>query len=142
MLHIAIIVQCVGEGVDMERSGVVFPTDPVFSEAVQISFSFLHESLLHVEMNPSEVQPHGHVCPSEIEFGTFSGDEECENSIFFYMNGKTSNIGNPSHQENRKVLYYHELCRATFNRVAQPEGRRAACFMYTQSCKLGCPSKY
>ena len=104
LLYIAVVVQCVGEGVDVKRNGVVFPVDPVFSEAVQISFSFLHKSLLHLEKNASEVQPRGYVCPSEIEFGTFSGGEECENSYYVDINRKTSNIGNPSHQENGKVL--------------------------------------
>ena len=69
-------IPCVGECVEKRNSGIVFPIDPVFSESVKTSFTFLHKSLLHVEENPSVVQPSRELCHNtQIEFGSFPGGE-------------------------------------------------------------------
>lgn len=52
----------------------MFPLDPVFSEAVKTSFSFLHKSLLRAEENVSTVKPPAYKTRPQldIEFGDFS----------------------------------------------------------------------
>lgn len=73
--------QCAGDYGEQTSCGIIFPLDPVFSGAVNIPFSFLHESLLHVEKKVSIVQcpmPEMKPCPPDIEFGSFSSSTKCE----------------------------------------------------------------
>ena len=73
-----------GDTENEQRDGITFPLDPVFSEAVKTSFSFVHESLLDVEKHHFDSQPHSKqkVEPSDIEFGSFFTKFKCEESYY------------------------------------------------------------
>ena len=68
-----------GDTGKQQRHAISFPLDPVFSEAVKTSFSFLHESNLNAEKC---IQTHSKLKhdPTDIEFGSFLVKLKCEAS--------------------------------------------------------------
>lgn len=84
-------------------SGIMFPLDPVFSEAVKTSFSFLHESLLHAEENVPIIKSPTDMYKMrpqlEVEFGNFSDslkyEDPCDKMVNLVENN--SSIQNNMH---------------------------------------------
>ena len=86
-------------------SGIVFPLDPVFSEAVKTSFSFLHESVLHAEENVPTMTSSADMYKTrpqlDVEFGDFSDSLQyevpCDKTVNLVENN--SRVQNINHDD-------------------------------------------
>ena len=91
----------------------MFPLDPVFSEAVKTSFSFLHESLLHAEENVPTIKSHADVYKTrpqlDVEFGNFSDslkyEDPCDKVVNLVQNNFS--IQNNMHIISMVVTVHH-----------------------------------